>query len=132
MASLTDPGKVKKSRLADPTLCNGFSSVDGTRRTQRLSLFWDIQASKHYRSWTDCRSLGLSENADSAGEARDRSAFAKGSGAVRRSFNGDGSEARKRRASDGVGVWGRRHGRQRASKAKRATRPERGDEAPSE
>jgi len=47
MSSLTAAGKLRKSRLADPTQCSGFSSAAGTRRTSRLSLFWDIQASKH-------------------------------------------------------------------------------------
>src|SRR5262249_33926254 len=45
MSSFTVAGKLKKSRLADPTQCNGFSSEAETRRTSRLSLFWDIQAS---------------------------------------------------------------------------------------
>ncbi|HJZ73117.1 MAG TPA: hypothetical protein VKE51_15335 [Vicinamibacterales bacterium] len=45
MSSFTVAGKLKKSRLADPTQCNGFSWEAETRRTSRLSLFWDIQAS---------------------------------------------------------------------------------------
>src|SRR5207247_5370274 len=47
MSSLTGAGKLRKSRLADPTQCSGFSSEAGTRRTSWLSLFWDIQASEH-------------------------------------------------------------------------------------
>src|SRR3954452_6184093 len=55
MSSFTVAGKLRKSRLADPTQCNGFSSAAGTRRTQRLSLFWDTQASQ--------RTLALGESA---------------------------------------------------------------------
>src|SRR5262249_36469798 len=46
MSSLTGAGKLRKSRLADPTQCNGFSSAAGTRRTRQLSLFWDTQTSR--------------------------------------------------------------------------------------
>src|SRR5262245_46454044 len=46
MSSFTVAGKLRKSRLADPTQCNGFSSAAGTRRTRQLSLFWDTQASQ--------------------------------------------------------------------------------------
>jgi hypothetical protein len=40
--------KAKKVALGrpDPTQCNGFSSAAGTRRTSRLSHFWDIPASE--------------------------------------------------------------------------------------
>jgi hypothetical protein len=44
---LTAAGKLKKSRLEDPTQCNGLSSAARTRRTLRVSQFWDIRASLH-------------------------------------------------------------------------------------
>src|SRR5580765_8106396 len=44
MSSLTAAGKLRKSRLEDPTQCNGFSSAARTRRTPRLSQFWDNRA----------------------------------------------------------------------------------------
>src|SRR5204862_7026280 len=46
MSSLTAAGKVRKSRLEDPTQRSGFSSAARTRRTTRLSQFWDSQASE--------------------------------------------------------------------------------------
>src|SRR5438034_5790036 len=45
MSSLTAAGKLKTSRLDDPTQCSGLSSAARTRRTARLSPFWDISAS---------------------------------------------------------------------------------------
>jgi hypothetical protein len=42
---LAAAGKLKKSRLDDPTQCSGFSSAARTRRTSRLSQFWDNQTS---------------------------------------------------------------------------------------
>jgi len=42
MSSLTAAGKLRKSRFEDPTQCSGFSSAARTRRTPRLSQFWDI------------------------------------------------------------------------------------------
>src|SRR5262249_26758233 len=76
MSSFTVVGKLKKSRLADPTQCNGFSSAAGTRRTRHLSLFWDSQASQS--------TLALSEAAEyfGPGNGLDGSAIELGNAAV--------------------------------------------------
>ena len=50
MSSLTAAGKLRKSRFEEPTQCIGFSSAARTRRTTRLSQFWDSHASaRHVR-----------------------------------------------------------------------------------
>jgi hypothetical protein len=36
MSSLTAAGKLRKSRLEDPTQCSGFSSAARTRRTHEI------------------------------------------------------------------------------------------------
>ena len=50
MSSLTAAGKLKKSRLEDPTQCSGFSSAAKTRRTIRLSQLWDTHGSERPQS----------------------------------------------------------------------------------
>jgi len=50
MSSLTAAGKLRKSRLEDPTQCSGFSSAARIRRTTRLSQLWDNHASERPQS----------------------------------------------------------------------------------